>query len=92
MEEPQWPAKSSDLNCSEHFGDKLEREMNHRLSHSTSVPDLTNHIQISTPTLQSLLESLLRKVEVKKKNVGLNLYGDVVQVDGVHKPLPIKCR
>ena len=42
VEELDWPTHSPDLNPIEHLCDELEWGLRSRLSHSTSVPDLTN--------------------------------------------------
>ncbi|MCI4392463.1 hypothetical protein PGIGA_G00146260 [Pangasianodon gigas] len=66
--ELQCPAKSLDLNPTEHLWDELEHRLHPRPPRPTSVPDLTNALvsewtQIPTATLQNLVESLPRKVE-----------------------------
>ena len=42
LEEPDWPAQSTDLNPIEHLWDKLEHRLRARPNRPTSVPDLTN--------------------------------------------------
>jgi hypothetical protein len=68
VEELDWPAQSPDLNPIKHLWDELERRLQARPNHPTSVPDLTNALiaewkQIPTAMFQHLVEILPRRVE-----------------------------
>ena len=63
VEELDWPAQSPDLNPIDNLWDELERRLQGRPNHPTSVPDLTNaHVaewkQVPAAMLQHLVESL----------------------------------
>ena len=65
VEELDWPAQSPDLN--EHLWDELERLLQARPNHPTSVPDFTNALvaewKVPAAMFQHLVESLPRRAE-----------------------------
>ena len=68
VEDLDWLAQSPDLNLNEHPWDELERRLQARPNHTTSLPNLTNARvaewkQVPAAMFQHLVESLPRRVE-----------------------------
>lgn len=68
VEEFECPVQSPDLNSTKHLWDELEHQLQASSSCSPSVPDLSNTLltewsQVSTDTVENLVESLPKRAD-----------------------------